>query len=578
MSAEDIFKKAGALKELLAARGGDFHGYAERISALIERLNQGRFHLAVLGQFKRGKSTFLNALLGEAVLPASVVPLTAIPSFIRYREHRGVRIFFHDDRPPEDIPAADCSELNMILKKYVTEEGNPENRFGVARADVYHPSPVLKKELVLIDTPGIGSIYKHNTEATLNFLPQCDAALFLISADPPITDVEVEFLKVVRGKVGKLFFILNKIDYLSDTDVPEAVNFFRNAVKTKSGYEDVRVFPVSAKMGLEAGGPAGDDGWTKSGMKEIADYLTGFLAGEKAEVLQKAVAVKIKDSGAEALMRIHIMIESLRMPLDDLERRVSLLETAIREAEINKQNTRDILAGDRKRMTDTLEELSAELRLKAKSHLEQTALKKLKECGADENKIREELADAVPGFFEHALSDVYSKFDSLSSTIFSEHKNRAETLINNIRQTAAELFNIRLQSSGETESFQVTSEPYWVSHRWHNSLLPMPATLIDKMFTEKKRSRRVMNRVSRQIVDLVVYNVENLRWSTVQNLDATFRKFTLEFDMKMAEVINATRGAVTKGIELRKDKSRSVSDELEKLEGASVKLMELLKI
>ena len=74
--------------------------------------------------------------------------------------------------------------------------------------------------MALIDTPGIGSTFRHNTEATVNFLPQCDAALFVVSADPPITEVEVEFLKLARRKLARLFFILNKMDYLDADEQP----------------------------------------------------------------------------------------------------------------------------------------------------------------------------------------------------------------------------------------------------------------------------------------------------------------------------------------------------------------------
>ena len=85
-------------------------------------------------------------------------------------------------RPPREAPS---------LAGFVTEKGNPKNKLGVAEVQVDLPAPILTGGVVLIDTPGIGSTYRHNTSATLNFLKQCDAALFLVSADPPITEVEL---------------------------------------------------------------------------------------------------------------------------------------------------------------------------------------------------------------------------------------------------------------------------------------------------------------------------------------------------------------------------------------------------
>jgi hypothetical protein len=89
------------LQKLCDESGEAFTDVHTRITQLQERLIEERFNLAVLGQFKRGKSTLLNALLGEPLLPTGVVPLTSIPTFLRGGETRVVRIFFHDGRQAE---------------------------------------------------------------------------------------------------------------------------------------------------------------------------------------------------------------------------------------------------------------------------------------------------------------------------------------------------------------------------------------------------------------------------------------------------------------------------------------------
>jgi hypothetical protein len=160
----------------------------------------------------------LNALLGWDLLPTSVIPLTAIPTFLRWGADYRVRIAFSEERPDEVVEAAGPRDVTETLENFVTEEANPKNRLGVLQAEVSCPAPLLARGLVLIDTPGIGSTYQHNTETTLNFLPQCDAALFLVSADPPVTEVELEFLKEVRRNISRLFFLFNKVDYLEDED------------------------------------------------------------------------------------------------------------------------------------------------------------------------------------------------------------------------------------------------------------------------------------------------------------------------------------------------------------------------
>jgi small GTP-binding protein len=217
------------VRRVCDALGEGFSDLVTRVAELQERLNEERFHLAVLGQFKRGKSTLLNALLGEPLLPTGVVPLTSIPTFLRTGQTRAVRVFFHDGRQVafSDLTLEQASD---VLVRYVTEKENPRNQLGVQRVEVEHPSSLLSAGVVLIDTPGIGSTLRHNTEATLNFLPQCDAAVFVVSADPPITEVEKDFLKAVRDKVAKLCLVMNKIDYLTESELEEAMGFFEKCL------------------------------------------------------------------------------------------------------------------------------------------------------------------------------------------------------------------------------------------------------------------------------------------------------------------------------------------------------------
>ncbi|MGI9953550.1 dynamin family protein [Moorellaceae bacterium AZ2] len=179
------------------------------------------------------------------------------------------------------------------MSQLVTETGNPHNHKGISAVEVYYPSPLLREGVVLIDTPGIGSTFRHNTEVTLNFLPQCDAALFLVSADPPVTEVEVEFLKAVRVKVSHLFFVLNKIDYLSEEEIASLKLFLKKVLREQVGMEENPIiFCVSARQGLEAKKLNDPSLWALSGMQEVWNHLVDFLAHDTAlyERLQATIS------------------------------------------------------------------------------------------------------------------------------------------------------------------------------------------------------------------------------------------------------------------------------------------------
>jgi len=169
------------ISDLLVEAGSDLNTEQQRISEIEARFVKSRFHLAVLGQFKRGKSTFLNALLGEKLLPAAVVPLTSIPTYISWSPARKIKVIYCGGKE-EEFDATNSDQARDILAGYVTEERNPQNRRGVESVEVGYPSHLLHNGVALIDTPGIGSTFEHNTEATMKFIPQCDAAFFLISS------------------------------------------------------------------------------------------------------------------------------------------------------------------------------------------------------------------------------------------------------------------------------------------------------------------------------------------------------------------------------------------------------------
>lgn len=565
-----------SLREL----GEDYQPIAENLSDLEERLAQGRFHLAVLGQFKRGKSTLLNALLGEPVLPTAVVPLTAIPTFIRPGETRAARVHFRNERPPEDSTAETAAELSDFLARFVTETGNPKNGLGVAHVEVFHPAPILKSGVVLIDTPGIGSTLRHNTEATLNFLPQCDAALFLVSADPPITEVEVGFLRQVRSKVARLFFILNKVDYLSDEDRRAALDFLKRVLSEQAGVAaDVPIFCVSARAGLESRRRGDETLWTESGLARVERHLVEFLAREKASALREAVGRKAADSLGEALLRVRLAIRSLEMPLEDLQGRLKLFEAKIQEAHRQRTMAQDLLAGDQRRMHDFLEEHAESLRAKASEYLGGIAREAMaRNGGAVEEDVQDALAEAIPGYFEHQVGQTTELFRDRMARTLRPHQERADELIESIRKAAAELFDVPYHAPESSRAFEIVRQPYWVTHTWSTKLSPIPVGLVDRLVPASVREKRIRKRILAQVADLVVPNVESLRWAVFQSIDQTFTRFGSELDRRLADTIAATHGAIRAGAARRESHADTVAKELERLESAAAEIERLRSV
>ena len=251
----------------------------QRLDSLRQRIAANRFHLALLGQFKRGKSTLLNALLGADVLPTGVIPVTAIPIFLQAASTPSLRVTFTGGRI-EEYEADTPSAFRERLTAFVTEEANPRNMLGVARVELRLPSELLASGVVLIDTPGVGSTFHHNTAAANAVLAECDAAFFVVSPDPPITEVEVQFLASVRQTVARIIVVLNKIDTVEPDERIIVEAFLRRVLAEQAGLDmTTPIFCLSGRDALRArlvgdcGAPGGE---RNRGTRSVSHTISRF--------------------------------------------------------------------------------------------------------------------------------------------------------------------------------------------------------------------------------------------------------------------------------------------------------------
>jgi len=546
--------------------------YAEQVRELRARLVEQRLQIAVLGQFKRGKSTFLNALLGVPLLPTGVLPLTAVPTFIRWAREPGMAVTYLDGRA-EELPATATAEITNQLFQLVTEDGNPHNEARIARVDLSFPASVLGNGIVLIDTPGIGSTYQHNTDTALRTLPACDAGFFILSADPPVTPAELEYLDRVRANVPHLFFILNKTDYLSKSDRIAAVEFLRRSLSAHMPTEeDILIFTLSARRGLEAKQAGNVQGVADSGLAAIESWLAQFLAREKTEALRCAVTGKFARLLDAAGMDVGLGIRALEMPLDDLATRAARFGDALGEIERQRLVARDLLAGDRRRAVERLEKRAAILRDEARLILAgilDRVLNGARPTADLERAGKEAVATAIPDFFGPKLEEVSSTFADEVEAMLAEHVVRAERLIATVRETAATLFEIPVIVMDSADSFVIAREPFWVTQKWDQTISSLVGSSLDRLLPATLRAARIKIRLTTEMDELIDRNVENLRWATLQNLDQAFRHFSGWFDDRLAETIAATRGAIETALLKRREHRDQAQDDLAKLRTAA---------
>ncbi len=305
--------------------------------SLAARVSEGRFYLACIGQFKRGKSTLINALIGESILPVGFIPVTAVPTVIRYGVHKKARIQFREG-VWQEIDASD-------LEQYVSEEYNPENTKGVAGAEVFVRSALLSTGMCLVDTPGLGSVFTGNTAATQAFIPHIDAALVVVGADPPLAGEELTLVEAVGRQVQNLILVLNKADRTTDAERAAAVVFTQKVLEKRLKRSVGPVFEVSAADRLENRGPERD--WGK-----LLAALERLVQGSGRQLIQAACDRGVERLSEQLLAILSEEREALERPIEESERRIATMKETIAEAERSMREVEFLWMAEQRHLSD----------------------------------------------------------------------------------------------------------------------------------------------------------------------------------------------------------------------------------
>jgi GTP-binding protein EngB required for normal cell division/molybdopterin converting factor small subunit len=329
-----------ALDELSGLAGDD-----DRIAldALRGRLAGQRLRVLVAGEAKRGKSTLVNALLGRPLLPVGVTPLTALATTVRYGRDEGVSAVFRDGRA-ESFPLSALGDL-------VTERGNPGNRRDLASVTVVADAPVLARGAELVDTPGTGSVYARGTAEAEAALGTMDAAVFVLTADPPVSATERELMARVAELSVTMFVVLNKADYLAGGDLAEALEFTAQVAAGAAG-RPVRPYPLSARAALAGG----DD----PGFAAFAADFTTYLERGRAADLQASVAAHARRLAASLRDEVTLARHAAQMRTGAAAGRVDGFAARLAAVRGRRQDAADLAAAESARMLAALNEAAGQ--------------------------------------------------------------------------------------------------------------------------------------------------------------------------------------------------------------------------
>ena len=529
-----------ALQELSEVAGSlAAKSVKERVDkTLVQKLEEDRFHLVVVGEFNHGKSSFVNALLGESVLPVGVTPTTAAIHHLKYAEKPESTVVYQSGKR-ESIPFGDT-------RKFAVNGGTSVDE--VDYLEVGYPAGLLKERVLLVDTPGVNDLSLQRADITYSYIPRADAVLFLLDAGQILKESERQFLqeKLLKASRDKIVFVITKWDILDEEEKKEALAYAR--AQLANLVKDPVVFPISAETALQGGG------MERSGMPELLSHLTTFLAEERGRILldnalgEGLNVANLLAKGIDARRR------SLGMKAEELDRRIAVLEEDLKGQ-----------AGTiEQRRTKIREEIGG-IKVHAQKDLERFVEETIRQLPeVIDNAKKDDLRKFLPAFLEDTFKtwaeaegkEVGEKLEALTEKTVALIREDANEATNKVAQTLGgdvKKLDIQLDSfkydAGVAAVLMVGLGTMMFVNFMVGGLLALAAPVLaivvrDRMDAEyKKQAKEKAPDVVREAAKQVGPKLDEMIEDFATKLDAWVVNAGEELYREVLEVLNGTRDA-----------------------------------
>jgi GTP-binding protein EngB required for normal cell division len=545
---------ADALDELAALGSA---GDREQIAALRDRLDAARLRVLVAGEAKRGKSTLINALLGRAVLPAGVTPLTAVATTVRYGGDPHAEVRFADGHEEKQPVTA--------LPDLVTERGNPGNRRRIAGVTVYLDAPLLTGGVELVDTPGTGSVYAWDTAAAHEALETMDAAVFVLSADPPVSAAERDLYAKVTGLSVATFTVLNKADHLDEAGLSEAAEFTSQvlAEAAEGPGAPVRIYALSARAALNGG---------DQGFAAFAADFRAYLASRRVTDLRSSAITRAQRIARSLLDEVALTQRAAHLTAGDAADRVERFSERLAKVAVRGKDAVAVVNGESARLLMALNDAAEADGLRLGRNISQQLEKVL---GVElrsappaeiERQGRERLvaltlaaADAWRRQRQEIIEDCLARTDTRLAADLT-------TALGVLRDSAAELLGLDLVVP-EPGRWLAEDRRFFYTTAEEAGQTELLAGAIRRRLPGELGRRSAREHVRREALGLVASQIGRARADLQYRLSEASRALTRSMELRYAEATGRMRAALRAAEELRSasaaeaaDKERELSD------------------
>jgi SpoVK/Ycf46/Vps4 family AAA+-type ATPase/GTP-binding protein EngB required for normal cell division len=330
--------------QLLLGLGMD--NTAKTIGRLNDILERDLFNIIILGEFKNGKSTLLNALLGGSYMPARATPTTAVITRVVYGIQESIRVYEKERAEPRLISWEQYLQEFQLVEEDADALEHLDRFHSVRYVQIEMPHPMLAEGIAIVDSPGLGEHLVRN-RLVINYLRESQAVIFVLDAIRPLTMNERSVIKFLGEKrMQHVFFVVNRVNQVDPDELPDTKAWFRTAL---SGYftdeqgqfdEEFcqrRMFWVDARaaLGARQQQPVDENRLTMSGLVPFEKELGDFLSNSRQLAAMQAAARNLVFIVAAAHQRIDYFRTALSHPLEIVEERARVAEARLKTLELN---------------------------------------------------------------------------------------------------------------------------------------------------------------------------------------------------------------------------------------------------
>lgn len=395
---------------------------AQRISGVRQRVVDPRMRVLVVGEFKQGKSSVINALVNAPVCPVDDDVATAVPTAVHYAE-APIAIAVHSPDDPDAAPAREQIPVDRVAE-YVSEGGNPSNARGLRTVEIGLPRQLLRPGLVLVDTPGVGGLGSAHSAMTVSVLPSADAVVLCSDASQELTGPELAFLDLARDVCPTVCCVLTKIDFYAQWRTIAELDRRHLAAR------DITAPILATSATLRSHAVARDDRALndESGYPALVAFLRDHVIGDTVTVARRASAHAV--TGVTSQLETRFVAE--RAALTDPGHSAELI-TELERAQQWAADLRGRAARWQQTLGDGITDLSADADHELRGRMRQVTRAvedAVREC--DPGKIWAQLEDWLSRMVAHEVAAHYAmvtrRAERLARDVV-EHFAEQETMV-----------------------------------------------------------------------------------------------------------------------------------------------------